>query len=201
MNHPYRPVLALLPGPRRRALRALLAGAAVPEPEGEFADFPALMAHCRAVASPLGRAVLAQFDRSGDARRLGYADTLAAALYLLHRLDHVLADYRDRGRLWLPQDELARFRVAPEQLAAVPEPAAVKRLLDFQYNRARRLLKAGSPLGRDLKGRAGLALRLAVLAAERRIRRKLQHGPADPAALGAADWLGLTALAAYHGLR
>ncbi len=201
MNPPYRPALALLPGPRRQEVRALLAGASVPEPEGEFKDFAALMSHCRDVASPVGRTVLALFDPAEDARRLGYADTLAAALYLLHRLDHTPADYRTRGRLWLPHDDLTRFQVEPAHLIETPDSPAVKRLLDFQFNRVRRLLKAGAPLGRELRGRAGLALRLTVLAADRLCRRKLQNGPAHPAELGTVDWLGLTALAVYHGLR
>ena len=60
-----------------------------------------------------------------------------------------------------------------------------------QIDRARRMLRAGSPLGRVLKGRLGLELRMIVLGGDR-ILTKLERLDGDifgrRPVLDAADW-------------
>ena len=60
-------------------------------------------------------------------------------------------------------DDLAKFKVTEEQIAAGRADFAFQRLMAYQCERAFKMLKAGSPLGRTLKGRIGLELRMIVV--------------------------------------
>ena len=61
-----------------------------------------------------------------------------------------------------------------------------------QTERARRMLQAGAPLGRVLKGRVGMELRMIVLGGER-ILKKLHDANGDVfrhrPVLGKGDWI------------
>jgi hypothetical protein len=59
----------------------------------------------------------------------------------------------DRGRVYLPQEDLARFGCTDEDLRSAPFGQAVRTLLEFEIDRARALLDDGSPLVGSLSGR------------------------------------------------
>jgi phytoene/squalene synthetase len=69
-----------------------------------------------------------------------------------------------------------------------------------KIGRARRMLEAGAPLGRVLKGRVGLELRTIVLGGER-ILRKLQNSGGDVfrhrPVLDKRDWFQMLARALF----
>jgi len=66
---------------------------------------------------------------------------------------------------------MARFGVTEAHFERRISDPAMRRLLDFQIARARRLLRAGAPLGRRLPGRLGLEIRAIVLSGERVLER------------------------------
>ena len=66
-------------------------------------------------------------------------------------------DYR-RGRIYLPQEDLERFGVEEEELAAQRPSERLQALLAFEVERGRRLLDPGIELVRSLSGRAKLAV-------------------------------------------
>jgi phytoene synthase len=70
----------------------------------------------------------------------------AAALGIAMQLTNILRDVGDdldRGRVYLPADELARFGVTPGRLASRSVDRALRALLHFQIDRARRYYAAG----------------------------------------------------------
>ena len=69
-------------------------------------------------------------------RRSGYARDLGIAFQLTNIVRDVGEDAR-RGRIYLPQDELARFGVAPSSLAAGTVTEPFRALMAFEAARAR----------------------------------------------------------------
>jgi len=127
-----------------------------------YADFAELMGYCRWSANPVGRLLLHLYDAATE-RNIGYSDGICTALQLINFLQDLYSDYNERGRIYLPADEMERFGVGEAHLRDRVSDAAMHRLVMFQVDRATRLLRAGAPLGKALKGRAGFELRMIVL--------------------------------------
>lgn len=165
-----------------------------PLPAGPVADVATLLAEAQRAWRPYALAALAACG-GGDERDHGYAVALGGGFFLLARLAGLDAECR-AGTPWLATDELAKYRTRVAALAGgLVHPGLVAANLD----RTRRLLRAGSPLGRRLRGRHGLLLRVALLAADRRIAALRAAGPDVPP--DARTTLTLLALGIWHGLR
>lgn len=130
-----------------------------------YADFGEVMHYCRRSANPVGRILLHLFGRT-EPRNLALSDGICSALQLTNFLQDVAGDYA-RGRIYLPLDELARFRVDETMIANGDAGPRWQALMRFQIERTRKMLQAGAPLGRVLDGRIGLELRLIVMGGAR----------------------------------
>lgn len=130
-----------------------------------YQDFGEVIDYCRRSANPVGRILLHIFGFS-DARMLAQSDGICTALQLVNFWQDIAIDL-GKDRIYLPQDELNKFGVSEEMLFARQHNTAFTRLMAYQCERARKMLRAGSPLGRALPGRIGLEIRCIVLAADR----------------------------------
>jgi squalene synthase HpnC len=137
--------------------------------KGRYADFGEVMDYCRRSANPVGRLLLHLFRETAP-RSLAMSDGICASLQLINFLQDVEIDYR-KNRIYLPQDEMARFGIAETQIAARDAGGMWPEFMRFQSERARRMLQAGAPLGRVLRGRLGLELRMIVLGGESILRQ------------------------------
>ena len=122
---------------------------------GELADY------ARRSANPVGRILLHLYGET-DERSIAQSDGICTALQLINFWQDVAADCR-KGRIYIPQDDLERFKVSEEDIAQGRCTPAFQRLMAFQCERAYKILRAGAPLGRTLKGRIGLELRMIVV--------------------------------------
>lgn len=130
-----------------------------------YADFGEVMQYCRRSANPVGQLMLTLFgDR--DPRHQAWSDGICSALQLINMLQDVAIDWQ-KGRVYLPQDEMRRAGVTEGQIAAGQVDFLWQQFMRAQIERARRMLHAGSPLGVALKGRIGLEMRLILLGGER----------------------------------
>jgi phytoene synthase len=100
-----------------------------------YATFEALSQYCRRVASAVGLICVEIFGYR-DQRAREYADSLGMALQLTNIIRDVAVDLR-RGRVYLPDEDLARFGVTVDDLAAGKVTPAVRELLRHQCGRAR----------------------------------------------------------------
>ncbi|TJZ75665.1 squalene synthase HpnC [Chitiniphilus eburneus] len=154
-----------------------------------YADFGEVIQYCRRSANPVGRILLHCFGEA-DERHLAMSDGICSALQLINFWQDVAVDWR-KDRVYLPQDDLARFRVTEAQIAEGRVDGNWRRLMAFQVDRTRRMLQAGAPLALALPGRIGLELRLTVLGGDA-ILTKLQHAGYDMfnqrPVLERADW-------------
>ena len=103
-----------------------------------YPDFKSLNLYCYRVAGVVGEIAAAIFggarsEHDRDIRR--YAHELGLAFQLTNIIRDVGEDAR-RGRIYLPQDELARFGVAETDLLNGRDTPEFKALMQFQYERA-----------------------------------------------------------------
>ena len=114
--------------------------------------FESLRNYCSHSAHPVGRLVLYIFDYR-DANLHRYSDDICTALQLTNFLQDVGRDL-SRGRIYLPQEDLAHFGVSEGDLAAGRVTSEFRDLMRFEVARARSLFERGRPLadrlGRDL---------------------------------------------------
>jgi phytoene synthase len=102
--------------------------------QARYADFKALHLYCYRVASVVGL-LAAEIFGYADRRTLKYAHDLGLAFQLTNIIRDVGEDAR-RGRIYLPQDELARFGVSEADLLQTRYSEAFRRLMEFQVERA-----------------------------------------------------------------
>ncbi len=141
-----------------------------------YADYADVLDYCRRSADPVGRLLLALYGAS-EARHLVWSDAICSSLQLINFLQDIAVDY-DKGRVYLPQDEMARFGVSELQIARADTSGAWQEFMAFQVRRARALLYSGAPLGGVLKGRVGLEMRM-IVAGGARILEKIERARGD----------------------
>ncbi len=154
-----------------------------------YASFVEVMDYCRRSANPVGRLLL-RLQGEQSAQSLICSDRICSSLQIINFLQDVAIDHA-KGRIYLPQDEMARMNVDEARIARGDTSGPWRAFMDFQIARARQMLLEGAPLGRVLKGRFGLELRLIVSGGER-ILDKLARVQGDVfdrrPVLSAPDW-------------
>ena len=155
-----------------------------------YANFDELLDYCRRSANPVGRLLLHLYDEATP-QNLLYSDHICTSLQLINCWQDVQKDYAI-ARIYLPQDEMARFNVTEAQIAEGRVDQAWQQLMQFQVDRARTMMQNGAPLGTILGGRIGLEMRL-IIAGGKRILRKLEKAHYDMfkqrPVLRPLDWL------------
>ncbi len=154
-----------------------------------YVDFPEVLDYCRRSANPVGRLLL-HLNETTDDQQLRQSDRICSALQLINFLQDIQQDYSENGRIYLPQEDMERFAISSEDIAAGRDDAAMRALIQYQIVRIRALLAEGAPLAWNLRGRLGLELRMTVSGAWRILQKLEQAGScyARPRLQG-SDWL------------
>ncbi|HEX6491780.1 MAG TPA: squalene/phytoene synthase family protein [Gaiellaceae bacterium] len=148
-------MLVALADARRRfpipadSLEHLIDGGIQDTNQSRYASFDELRVYCSRVAGSVGRACVAVYGADEPER----AETLGIALQLINIVRDVPEDWR-LGRVYLPQDELARFGVSERQIAEGRVSDAWRELMAYQADRARAQLEAGLTLLEHLDRRS-----------------------------------------------
>jgi squalene synthase HpnC len=115
-----------------------------------------LLAYCELSANPVGRLVLA-VTGTATPERIRRSDAVCTALQVVEHIQDVREDL-ERGRIYLPLQDMKRFHVDESDLAAPTANASVRALIAFEADRARTLLDEGVPLVASVPGRLRLLL-------------------------------------------
>ena len=99
-----------------------------------YPDFIALQLYCHHVAGVVGQ-LSAEIFGYEDIKTLEYAHNLGLAFQLTNIIRDVGEDAR-RGRIYLPEDELAKFGVSSEDILHSRESDNFRKLMEFQIERA-----------------------------------------------------------------
>lgn len=133
-------------GPFRRLIEANR----VDQRVTRYASFDELRGYCSLSADPVGELVLGVLG-AASLENVVLSDSICSALQLVEHLQDVLED-QQRGRIYLPADDMRRFGVDEAELRRAPTSASLRRLVSFEAERARGLLREGEPLLARLSG-------------------------------------------------
>ena len=115
-----------------------------------------LLDYCRLSANPVGELVLHVFGRA-TAENVRRSDAVCSALQVLEHCQDVAEDWR-RGRVYLPQRDRMAHSCDAAALTQSPAPPVLRRVVELQVARARKLLAQGPELIGRLRGHARLAV-------------------------------------------
>ena len=110
-----------------------------------YASFADLRAYCYRVASSVGLICIEIFGYNGGERSRRYATDLGIALQLTNILRDVVED-ADRGRIYLPQEEIEWFGYSEAELLERKVTPEFRRLIAYQVHRAREFFASGRRL-------------------------------------------------------
>ncbi len=110
----------------------------------QYQTFEELKVYCYRVASVVGLVCIHIFGYRDPA-----AESLAEECGLAFQLTNIIRDVKEdaaMGRVYLPQEDLAKFGLSAADLLDAPEPARVRPLLALEADRAREYYRSGEQL-------------------------------------------------------
>ena len=131
-----------------------------------YANFGEVMEYCRYSANPVGRLLL-HLNKETSPKSLGYSDAICSALQLTNFLQDISQDLEESNRIYIPQDEMQQYGVSEDDIHNKVTNSASRKLIEFQIRRTIKLMQSGAPLGKVLKGRMGLELRMTIMGGSR----------------------------------
>jgi squalene synthase HpnC len=109
-----------------------------------YDTFDRLTSYCNCSANPVGHLVLMLFE-CFNAERAKLSDEVCTGLQLANFWQDVARDFAI-GRVYLPAEDLARFGVSEEDIAAGRCTPAFRELMRFEVDRARGFFDRGAKL-------------------------------------------------------
>ena len=110
----------------------------------QYKTFEDLRVYCYRVASVVGLVCIHVFGYRDPA-----AEDLAERCGLAFQLTNIIRDVKEdaaMGRIYLPEEDLAKFDLSASELLATPDPARFRPLLALEADRAREFYAAGEEL-------------------------------------------------------
>lgn len=110
----------------------------------QYKTFEDLRLYCYRVASVVGLVCIHVFGYRDPA-----AEALAERCGLAFQLTNIIRDVKEdaaMGRIYLPEEDLAKFSLSSADLLSSPDPARVRPLLAFEAERARECYQSGDEL-------------------------------------------------------
>lgn len=142
--------------------------------QSRHASFEDLLAYSRNSANPIGRLVL-WLHGYRDEARFAWSDDICTALQLANFWQDVAVDGR-KDRVYLPQQDLAKFGYSEADLAAGVVNPAFRDLMAHEIARTRALFWRGRPLCDAVSGRLRFELRLVWHGGMRILEKIEAHG-------------------------
>ena len=129
--------------------------------KNRFGDFNEVLAYCNYSANPVGRLIL-ELNDIRDNAAFDYSDKICTALQLTNFWQDIAADFA-KGRIYLPQDEMAEFKVVEKVFELRENNLNLKALLKHNVDRTRKLFIEGKNLTDYLTGRLKYEIKWTIL--------------------------------------
>ena len=123
-----------------------------------YETFLDLLGYCRNSANPVGHLVL-YLCGYRDAERQQLSDYTCTALQLANFWQDVSMDF-DKGRIYLPLEDLRRFGVSEEEIRNEENSPAFREMMRFEVARAREWFAQGLPLIEKVDGKLAIDIDL-----------------------------------------
>jgi squalene synthase HpnC len=145
-----------------------------------YKNYAEVLDYCRRSANPIGQLLLHLYGEANP-RNMVLADDICTALQIINFLQDIAIDLQkneNKQRIYMCQDELAQFGISEAQIINGLCDEKWQAFMQFNLARVSALMQRGKPLGRILKGRIGLEMRL-VIAGGEQIIKKIQKVNGD----------------------
>ena len=123
-----------------------------------YPTFEELLHYCDHSANPVGHLFLYLFGYA-DAKRQGLADATCTALQLTNFWQDIAVDL-GKGRVYIPQEDMARFGYSEEELERGIVNDSFRALMAFEVGRTRELFAKGLDLLDMVDGRLKVDIKL-----------------------------------------
>lgn len=146
-----------------------------------YSTFGEVLDYCTRSADPVGRIVLMLFGFR-DERRFMLSDRICTSLQLINFLQDIRTDLADRGRIYIPAEDMTKFGVSESDLPLVNDsraPANLRDLVSFEKTRAEKIMREGWPLVRTLPWRLRPAITM-FAAGGTTVLRQIRAGSPRP---------------------
>ena len=174
-DHPVWPAFASVAVRYRipsQYFRDMIEGVASDLEPQEFESYEDLHSYCYRVASVAGLSLIHILGFESP-RALDLAEKCGVAFQLTNILRDVRED-AERGRVYLPSDDLARFGLTRQDLLDGRDSEGLRRLLRFEADRARACYAQSAPLVGMVQARNRAAL-WALIEIYRRLLQKIER--------------------------
>jgi squalene synthase HpnC len=134
-----------------------------------YANFEEVLDYCRRSANPIGTLLLNLYQQATP-ENLILSDQICSALQLINFYQDIAIDFAKndgKSRIYLCQDEMLNMGISEQDIKLGNMNQNWQNLMAFNISRAENMLLSGKPLGRKLKGRIGLELRMIIAGGER----------------------------------
>ena len=128
----------------KSAFLALIAGCKQDLVKTRYETFDELLQYCDLVAASISEISLKIFGYKTD-RAIEHGRHLSTALQLTN-VTRDIGDDLSRDRVYIPQEELRRFGISEADLFARVQNNAMRKLIEFQIDRAESYFRAAEPL-------------------------------------------------------
>lgn len=115
-----------------------------------YGTFDELLGYCRNSADPVGRLFLYLLGYRDESLH-ELSDCTCTALQLVNFWQDLSTDY-EKGRIYLPREDMDRFGYSEDELANSIYNASFVRLMRFEIDRTRELFSRGAALARLIRG-------------------------------------------------
>jgi squalene synthase HpnC len=159
----------------------------------KYENFKEVMDYCRLSANPVGRLLL-HLHNEASPQNLAWSDNICSALQLINHWQDFGQDYHENNRVYLPVDEMKKCGVTEDHLRELRTDDAMRKLVQLQIDRSRKMMLSGKPLGHALRGRFGFEIRL-IIQGGLAILNALEHQNNDVFSrprLSRKDWIAMS---------
>jgi squalene synthase HpnC len=125
---------------------------------GRYETFDDVLGYCRYSANPVGHLVL-YLGRYRDEERQRFSDYTCTALQLANFWQDVSRDY-EKGRIYLPLEDLRRFGVREEAIRDGKNSAQFCEMMRFEVARTREWFTQGLPLVKKVERKLAIDIEL-----------------------------------------
>ncbi len=113
--------------------------------KNRFNDFSEILNYCSKSANPVGRIILELFGVF-DEESIEYSDAICTALQLTNFYQDTKKDFEEKGRIYLPKDEMLKYGVDENIFSSNETNPELKMLMKYQINRTRDYFTKGNNL-------------------------------------------------------
>jgi squalene synthase HpnC len=163
-----------------------------------YKNFRDVLDYCKHSANPVGRLILELFNIRND-ECFQLSDKICTALQLTNFWQDLALDFQ-KGRIYLPEDEMQKFGVEEKSFELKENSLNLQQLLRHNISRTEEMFEVGRELLKHLKGKLKMEIAWTILGGEtilKKIKKNNYNTINSRPTLSKAEYLSLAIKAIF----